>query len=81
MRQSKAAVPVKGSARLVGEGIFEQRQKMGWTQKDVANHSGLSLGFICDVENGKRRLSAENLHTIARMFGVSMDWFFDRPID
>lgn len=47
---------------------------MGWTQDAVAVKAGISKGFLSDLENGKRSISAENLLDLARVLGLSLDY-------
>jgi transcriptional regulator with XRE-family HTH domain len=58
----------------LGERIKARRQELGWTQDDLAIKSGLSKGFLSDLENGKRNVSANNLLDIARVLSVSLDF-------
>lgn len=76
MRLTMTKNHVSPLSAKIGKRIFELRSSKGWTQRTVAEKCNLSVGFICDVENGKRRLSAENLYRISRVFSVSMDAFF-----
>jgi transcriptional regulator with XRE-family HTH domain len=57
----------------VGERIKERRAQLGWTQEQLAKESGLSKGFISDLEAGKRSVGADSLLAIATALGVSMD--------
>lgn len=41
--------------------LKEHRQKHGWTIDRLADVSGLSRGFISQLENGKRNPGAETL--------------------
>ena len=43
-------------------------------QEEVARRAGISKGFLSDVENGKRSISAEKLLDIARVLSVSVDF-------
>jgi transcriptional regulator with XRE-family HTH domain len=64
----------RGQMSSVGERIRSRRQELGWTQEQLAQKAGLSKGFLSDLENGKRSVSAENLLDIARVLGVSLDF-------
>lgn len=57
-----------------GDRIKEVRESMRMTQDDLAEKTKLSKGFISDVENSKRGISAENLLRIADALGASMDY-------
>jgi transcriptional regulator with XRE-family HTH domain len=48
-------------ARFIGETIRDRRARLKRTLRDVAARSGLSVGFLSDVERGKRAISVESL--------------------
>lgn len=58
----------------LGERIKARRQELDWTQDDLATKAGLSKGFLSDVENGKRNVSANHLLDIARVLSLSLDY-------
>lgn len=58
----------------LGERIKQRRTDLGWTQDVLAQRTGLSKGFLSDVENSKRSVSAENLLDIARVLSLSLDY-------
>lgn len=57
-----------------GDRIREIRESLRMTQDDLAAKSGLSKGFISDIENDKRGISSENLLKIANAVGASLDY-------
>jgi transcriptional regulator with XRE-family HTH domain len=65
----------------VGNRIKARRSELGWTQDGLASKAGLSKGFLSDLENGKRGVSAENLLDIARVLGVSLDYLMKGGAD
>lgn len=58
----------------LGERIRQRRMELGWTQDHLVSRAGISKGFLSDVENGKRNISAENLMVVAQVLGVSLDY-------
>ena len=58
----------------VGDRIREIREEMQIRQDQLAERSGLSKGFLSDVENNKRNISSENLLKIANVLGASVDY-------
>lgn len=58
-----------------GKRIREQRRRKNLTQRELCKLADVSVGFLSDVENGKRSLSAENLFAVSRVLGRTMDWF------
>lgn len=57
-----------------GERIRKIREKRGWTLDVLADESGISKGFLSDVENNKRDISSQNLLRIANALGASVDY-------
>ncbi len=57
-----------------GARIRELRERRGFTLDDLASRSGVSKGFLSEVENGKRGLSADNVLKIATSLGASLDY-------
>lgn len=58
----------------VGDRIRKRRLEKGWTQEDLGRKAHLSKGFLSDVENGKRKVSAANLLDIALVLGLTLDY-------
>jgi transcriptional regulator with XRE-family HTH domain len=69
----------------VGERIRKRRLELGWTQDQLCQKAGISKGFLSDLENDKRNVSATNLLDIARALSLSLDYLMtgdasERPI-
>jgi len=60
----------------VGALIRAQRQVKGWTQNDLADHTGRSLQLIGRIERGAAAPSFETLDALARALDVSVGDFF-----
>ncbi len=58
----------------VGERIKARRLELGWTQEELCKKAGISTGFLSDLENKKRSVSAETLLDIARVLSLSLDY-------
>ena len=58
----------------LGERIRARRLELDWTQDQLASKAGISKGFLSDLENGKRKVSAENLMGIAQVLDLSLDY-------
>lgn len=58
----------------VGERIKKRRLELAWTQDQLCQKAGISKGFLSDLENDKRSVSAENLLEIARALSLSLDY-------
>src|SRR4051812_27172706 len=57
-----------------GQRIKNRRLELGLKQEQLAQKVGISNGFLSDVENGKRGISAETLLDIGRVLGLSLDF-------
>ena len=49
-----------------------RRREMGLTLKDVAEGSGLSVGFISQIERGEGNPTLDTLNRIGRAFGLTL---------
>jgi transcriptional regulator with XRE-family HTH domain len=58
----------------IGERIREVRESQRLTQDELAAKTGLSKGFISDLENNKRGISSENLLRVAGALGATLDY-------
>ncbi len=57
----------------MGSWLHHLRRRDGWTLREVADSTGLSVGNLCDLENGLQdnpRLST--LRALAKCYGVSL---------
>lgn len=57
-----------------GERIREIRERLGLTQEELAGRSGVSKGFLSDVENDKSSPGSDYLLRIANALGASVDY-------
>lgn len=64
----------------VGERIMRRRKKLGLTQEELAERSGLTTQFVSYAESGKRAMRPENLMKIAAALGVSTDYLLTGDI-
>lgn len=58
----------------VGDRLREIREAKKWTQDQLATKSGVSTGFLSDIENNKRNPSSEYVLKIANALGASIDY-------
>ena len=54
--------------------IKKARIDTGFTQKEVADETGISQPIIAYLETGRREPSLENLGILADFYNVSIDW-------
>lgn len=50
--------------------IAHERTVKGYTQMKLAEMSGVSRSYICDIENGRYAPSLKSLASIARALGL-----------
>lgn len=58
----------------LGERVKELRDRQKLTLDTLAEETGLSKGFLSDIENDKRQASTSNLLKIANVLGASLDY-------
>lgn len=60
--------------------LIENRRKKekGFTKRQLASITGLTVKTIDDVSHAKTSTKVENLEIIAAAFGVDMNYFFDQ---
>jgi len=63
---------------IVGENLRRIRLERGLTQEEVALRSGLSQGYINQLENGKRLYTQKSLELIAKGLNVPVIDFFKK---
>ena len=56
----------------LGKRIRALRERRGWTQVILAEHTGLDRSFLADVERGKRNISILNLYLVASGLNLSL---------
>ncbi len=61
---------------VVGENIRRIRQEKGLTQEELAMMSGLSQGYINQLESGKRKFTQKTLTVIAEALNLPLYVFF-----
>lgn len=67
------------SREVVGQRIRELRRAKGFTLEDLARASGLSIGYISQLERNLKTPSIKALHAITRSLGVNVSWFMPDP--
>ena len=62
--------------RLLGGDIRGLRKSRGLTLTDLADASGLSIGYLSLLERDRATPSIRALHAVSRALGVTISWFF-----
>ena len=66
---------------IVGQNIRQIRQERGLTQEELALMSGLSQGYINQLESGKRKFTQKTLSVIAKALELPLYMFFKEEED
>lgn len=61
----------------IGQRIKELRSERGLSQEALAHIAELDRTYVNSVENGKRNVSIENIHKIAKALKISVRELFD----
>jgi transcriptional regulator with XRE-family HTH domain len=59
-----------------GKRLRALRKERGWTQIDLAVHTGLGRVFISDLERGKKEPCLRSIEILAIAFEVSISQLF-----
>jgi len=60
----------------MGDRVRQARDRLGWTQQDLAVRAGISRPLVALAETGRCRLSPASLERVADALGVTMDWLW-----
>jgi transcriptional regulator with XRE-family HTH domain len=58
----------------LGRRVADCRERLGWTQKTLAESAHLSVTFISEIENDRRVPGTEALLALANALGSSLDY-------
>lgn len=76
-----AALPLEAETEppLMGERLRLLRKEAGLTLAQVSERSGLSVGYLSQIERDLSHPSIRALSDIAKVLEVSMGWLFQTP--
>ena len=57
--------------------IKERREQLGISQKELAEKVGMSQSFLCDIEQGRSKLSIDTALKIAEALNIGDLKFFE----
>ena len=69
--------PRQDQPRLIGREIRGLRKARGVTLAELAEASGLSVGYLSLLERDHATPSIKALHAVSRALGVTISWFFE----
>ena len=64
--------------KAFGRAVRDFRERIGISQEELANRSGLHRTYISDVERGTRNIGLGNIEAIAKGLEVSMVDLFEK---
>lgn len=67
---------VEKARKLLRDNMIRLRAVLKWNQDDLAEASGLSIGYIKKIEAGNQWPQPTSLHAIAEGLGVGVDELF-----
>ena len=76
-------MPLTDIDQYVIDQVRTKRIELDWTQDDLSAASGLSQGFIGDVESGKRekKYNFKHIYIFAKVFNCSpKDFLPEKPL-
>jgi transcriptional regulator with XRE-family HTH domain len=76
-REPAPEPPDSEEPRLIGGEIRGLRKARGLTLTDLADASGLSVGYLSLLERDRATPSIKALHAVSRALGVTISWFFE----
>ena len=76
MTAQKSATRSKPKRPLVGCQIRRLRNDAGMTLAEIADATGLNVGYLSQVETDKASPSLETLSSVADALNVPLTWFF-----
>ena len=62
----------------LGNAIRERRKSLGLTLSEMAKRTGVSLGYLSQIELGKNSASIETLYRIGLGLGMKMSELFEK---
>lgn len=64
-------------AKIIGKRLSALRDESGFTQEDIQKLTKINRTTYSKNESGKAAPSLSNLHTFAKLYGVSLDYLCD----
>jgi transcriptional regulator with XRE-family HTH domain len=77
LREPASESSDSGEPRLIGGELRGLREARGLTLTDLADASGLSIGYFSVLERDRATPSIKALHAVTRALGVTISWFFE----
>lgn len=65
----------------IAENIVKARQEKGWTQKMLAEKTGIKESRLGQMENVRIRIGLSDLEELAKALGRTVNWLIDAEMD
>lgn len=78
LRDNRKAKECVGLREVMGARLAAARRKRRLTLREVADEAGISISFLCDLENGRSSPSIETVAKLAHLYSVSTDYILGR---
>ena len=65
----------------IANNIVKARAEMGWTQKKLAEQSGIKPHRLVEIENVKIRIDLDDLEKLSKVLNRSVDWLLDAELE
>jgi transcriptional regulator with XRE-family HTH domain len=65
----------------LGRRVADCRERLGWTQRTLAERAHLSVTFLSEVENDRRVPGTETLLALANALGSSLDYLVKGSVE
>lgn len=69
------------SRRTIARRLRMAREMAGLTQGQVARKLGLHRPAVSEIEAGRRKVSADELSSMAELYGISVTWLVEEESD
>jgi len=66
----KPTKPKKAFLIKFGQSVRAERQRLGWSQQQLAEEAGLHRTYIGMIERGEKNITLGNIVKIAATFGI-----------
>lgn len=77
MLQEKREGRVDKIDEIISKRLFSRRCVLGYSQKDLADYTGVSIQQIQKYEKSTNRISGGRLYKFAKLLKVPVQYFFD----